>query len=74
MLGLLKAQAQAAPSLMADAFSELMGLISPRAVSICVRDLLTGAIETPEDLETAPSTIREAVERALADGTPVVLE
>ncbi len=73
-LRVLRAQAEAAPMLLAGAIESLLKILNPKAVTVRVRDLLTAAITSPDDLETAITTIREAVEAHLADGRPVVLE
>ncbi len=72
-LTILREQADAAAKLMEDALGALRRALTPQAVEIPVRTLLNGAIASPEELEAALAAIREAVERALADGHPVVL-
>jgi hypothetical protein len=72
-LEILRAERQAARSLLEEALAELRHAISPEAVEVHVSRLLNGPITSAEELDTVISAIREAVERALADGKPVVL-
>ena len=73
VITLLREQTQAAPALLDAALAKLRRAITPEAVEIRVRDLLGGPIRTAEELESALSAIREAIEKAIADGRAVVL-
>ncbi len=71
-LALAREQTLAAEALLRQALDELRRLTTPTAVVIDVGALLPGEI-TGESLEQAMATLREAIERALAEGRPVVL-
>lgn len=72
-LEILRAERQAARGLLEEALAELRHVTTPEAVEVLVRRLLNGPITSTEELDAVISAIREAVERALADGKPVVL-
>lgn len=71
-LEILREQTLAAETLLHRALDEVRRLTAPQAVVIDVGALIPGEI-TDETLEQAMTTIREAIERALAEGHPVVL-
>ena len=73
ILGSLRDQTDAAPGLLQAALEQLRKLVTPQAVEIQVRTLLSGPISTPEELDAALGALRERIEKALADGTPVLL-
>ena len=73
ILGSLRDQAKAATGLLDDALEVLRKLVTPQAVTIRVSSLLSGPISSPEELDAALAVIREEIEKALADGKPVVL-
>ena len=70
---ILRAERQAARGLLEEALAELRHATTPEAVEVHIRSLLNGPITSAEELDTVISGIREAVERALADGKPVIL-
>ena len=72
-LKILRAERQATIGLREDALAELRHVTTPEAVEVHVRRLLNGPITSAEELDAVISGIREAVERALADGKPVIL-
>lgn len=72
VLQLMREQTRAAPALLAEARAMLRQITAPKAVEIPIRALLNGPISSPEELDAAISAIREAVERALAEGRPVI--
>jgi hypothetical protein len=69
---LMREQTRAAPALLAEARAMLRQITAPKAVEIPIRTLLNSPISSPEELEVAIGAIREAVERALAEGRPVI--
>jgi hypothetical protein len=71
-LQLMREQTRASPALLAEARAMLRQLTAPKALEIPIRTLLNGPISSPEELEAAISAIREAVEKALAEGRPVI--
>lgn len=73
VLPLAREETRAAPALLAEALAELRRITAPQAVEINIRALLNGPISSPEELEAALTAIREAVEKALAEGKPVIL-
>ena len=73
ILGSLRDQADAAKGLLDAALEALRKLVTPQAVEIIVRSLISGPISSQQDLNTALTAIREEIEKALADGKPVVL-
>jgi len=73
ILGSLRDQADAAKALLDGALEALRKLVTPQAVEINVRALLSGPITSPEELDAALAAIREETEKALADGKPVLL-
>ena len=73
ILGSLRDQADAAKGLLHAALEALRKLVTPQAVEIHVRSLLSGPISNQEELDAALTVIREEIEKALADGKPVVL-
>jgi hypothetical protein len=73
ILGSLCDQADAAKGLLDAALEALRKLVTPQAVEINVRALLSGPISNQEELDAALAAIRDEIERALADGKPVVL-
>ena len=72
ILSSLRDQADAAKGLLDAALEALRKLVTPRAVTIRVSSLFTEPIVT-ENLDDALAAIREEIEKALADGKPVVL-
>ena len=72
-LDILHAERQAARGLLEEALAELRHTTTPDAVEVHVRRLLNGPITSAEELDAVISALREAVERALADGKPVLL-
>ncbi len=72
VLQLLRAEAKAAAGHLQEALAAVHRATTPEAVQISVRALLNGPI-TEENLESAIKTLREAIEKALADGHPVIL-
>jgi hypothetical protein len=73
ILGSLRDQADASKGLLDSALESLRMLVMPKAFEIKVRSVLTGPISNQEELEAALAAIREEIEKALADGKPVVL-
>ena len=73
VLALLREQTLATKALLDQALEHLRRLTTPQAVEIDVRALLSGPISSVEELEAALATVREEVEKALADGKPVLL-
>lgn len=73
ILGSLRDQADAAKGLLEAALDALRKLVTPQAVEINVRSLLSGPISNQEELDAALTAIRAEIEKALADGKPVVL-
>jgi ABC-type transporter Mla subunit MlaD len=73
ILGSLRDQADAAKGLLDAAHEALRKLVTPQAVEINVRALLSGPISNQEELDAALTAIREEIEKTLADGKPVVL-
>ena len=72
-LEILRAERQATRGLLEEALAELRHATTPEAIEVHIRSLLNGPITTVEELDAVISGIREAVERALADGKPVIL-
>ena len=72
-LKILHEERHAARALLEEALAELRHATTPEAVEVHVGQLLNGPITSAEELDAAISAIREASERALADGKPVVL-
>ena len=72
-LTLLREQTLAAGSLLEQALQALRRALTPQAVEIRIRSFLSGPITSQEELNAVLSAIREEVERALAQGRPVVL-
>jgi hypothetical protein len=72
-LALLREEIRAAPALLDEALAKLRAITAPQAVQVHVRALLNGPIGSAEELEAALAAIREAVEKALAEGRPVLL-
>lgn len=72
-LALVREEARAAPALLAEALAKLRAITAPQAVEVHIRTLMNGPISSPEELEAALAAIREAVEKALAEGRPVIL-
>jgi hypothetical protein len=73
VLSILREQIIAAPAILEAALAEVRRILRPQAVEIAVRTLISGAIESPEQLEAALNAIRVAVEKVLAENKPVVL-
>jgi len=73
ILDSLRDQADASKGILAAAQVALRKLVTPQAVEISVRSLLSGAITSQEELDAALAALREEIEKALADGRPVVL-
>ena len=73
ILGALRDQTDAAKGLLGAALEALRKRVTPEAVEINVQSLLSGPISSQEELDAALTAIREEVERALAEGKPVVL-
>jgi len=73
ILSSLRDQSDAAKGLLDAALEALRKLVTPQAVEINVRALLSGPISSQEELDAALTVIREEIEKALADGKPVVL-
>lgn len=69
----LRDQADAAKGLLEAALEALRKLVTPQAIEINVRALISGPISNQEELDAALNAIREEIETALADGKPVVL-
>ncbi len=72
-LSLLREQALAARALLERAQGEVRHALTPQAVEIRVSAFLNGPIDSPEELDAVITALREAVEKALAEGQPVVL-
>jgi len=73
-LSLLREQTRSAVGYLSTAEAEVRHAISPPdAVEIRVSSVVSGLVASPEELETALALIRQAIERVLADGHPVVL-
>ena len=70
---ILRAERDAARSVLEEALAELRHATTPEAIEVHIGRLLDGPITSAEDLDAVLSAIREAVERALADGKPVIL-
>lgn len=73
ILGSLHDQADAAKGLLDAALDALRKLVTPKAVEVNVRSLLSGPISNQQELDAALTAIREEIEKALAEGKPVVL-
>jgi hypothetical protein len=73
VLAILREQTTAAPAILDAALAEVRRILRPQAIEIAVRALISGAIESPDQLEAALNAIRVAVEKALAENKPVVL-
>jgi len=73
MLVSLRDQTDAVNGLLEAALVALRRLVTPKAIEIRVRSLLSGPISSQDELDAALTAIREEIENALADGTPVVL-
>ena len=72
-LEILRAERQATLGILEEALAELRHATTPEAIEVHIRRLLNGPITSAEELDAVLSAIREAVERALADGKPVIL-
>lgn len=72
-LAMVREMINAAEGILSEALSRLSKLLSPEAVEISVRSLVSGPIASPDDLEAVIGSIRDAVEPVLASGKPVVL-
>lgn len=73
VLALIREETRAAPALLAEALAKLRAITTPQAVEIHIRALMNGPISSPEELDAALAAIREAIEKALAEGHPVIL-
>lgn len=73
ILGSLRDQADAAKGLRDTALEALRKLVTPQAVEVNVQTLLAGPISNQDELDAALTAIREEIEKAFADGKPVVL-
>jgi hypothetical protein len=73
VLRLLREETLAARALLDQAQQELRHILTPQAVEVKIRALLNGPIGSAEELDLALQAIREAVEKALAEGHPVSL-
>lgn len=72
-LALIDEQIRAAPAMLEEAQRELRKLLTPDAVTITVRGIVPAEIRGEDDLEAALRSIREAVEKELAQKHPVIL-
>lgn len=73
VLRLLREETLAATALLRGALEAIQSILTPQAVEVSIRELLNGPITSVEELEAALDALREAVEKALAEGRPVVL-